>query len=138
MECMLSSAKKVSKKKFGYQRSPKLTKAGTELHFLKAVVSSKAKKRKLGSKQLHQAELCSIDLEMVANLSARDARKQVRTARQKLWDVQKDATRARIEWLETNAQNISKAAGEIDWEGKMKTMAKRWQRPEEAGVLHSL
>ena len=36
-ECILSAAKKVAKKKFGYQQSYKLTNAGAEYHFWKAV-----------------------------------------------------------------------------------------------------
>ena len=50
-------------------------------------------------------------------------RKQVRSARKDLWTAQKEATMHRVAWLEENTLNISKAAGEVDWEKKTKNMA---------------
>ena len=52
-ECILSAASTVAKKKFGYQRSPALTGPGLELHFWKAVLSSKARSTLLGKKQIY-------------------------------------------------------------------------------------
>ena len=40
-ECLLAVARKVAKKKFGYQRSPVLTRDSMLLHFWKAVISAK-------------------------------------------------------------------------------------------------
>ena len=44
--------------------------------------------------------------------------KQIRVVREELWDVQKNACRKTTEWLETNLQDIARAAGETDWEKK--------------------
>ena len=41
--------------------------------------------------------------------------KKVNAARNDLWEVQKRADRERIEWLERNAQDVARAAGEVDW-----------------------
>lgn len=123
MECMLSAASLVAKKKFGYQRSRNLTRAGLELHFWKAVRSAKTRKASLGSKQVDRAATLDIDLDEVGKLTKRETRVKICEAKAKLWAVQKNATDERIEWLETNAQDIAKAAGEVDWEKKMKSMA---------------
>ena len=123
-ECILAAAKKVAKKKFGYHRSPELTGPGLELHFWKAVLSCKCRKVRLGDKQIKQAATLDIDLTEVGPMTRRQVRKQVYATRRKLWAAQKNAVKLRVEWLERNAQDIARAAGEVDWEKKMKTMAR--------------
>ena len=68
--------------------------------------------------QLQQAEKCDIDLSKVQDMATCQVRKQIRVVREELWDVQKNACRKTTEWLETNLQDIARAAGETDWEKK--------------------
>ena len=49
---ILSTANTVARKKFGYQRLPTLTQAGTSLHFWKAAVSAMSRRVHLGKLQL--------------------------------------------------------------------------------------
>ena len=60
-ECIMSAAKTVAKKKFGYQRSPALSDPSLVLNFWKAVHSTKKRKVRIGSKQIEQAATCAID-----------------------------------------------------------------------------
>ena len=115
-ECILSASKMVAKNKFGYQRLPTPTQAGTGLYFWKAALSAMSRRVHLGKLQLRQAEKCHIDLSKVHNMTVRKIQTQIREARKELWDTQKNAHRKRGEWLETNSQDIARAAGEIDWE----------------------
>ena len=124
-QCLLSVARKVTKKKFGYQRSPQLTTQGTTLHFWKAVLSAKRRGQQLPATTIKQADFLNIDIDNdVRPLTTATTRIKVRTARHALWEVQKQATAKRVEWLETNAQNIAKAAGTDDWKAKMNEMAR--------------
>ena len=121
------TAKYVANKKFGYQRSVILTGWGTELHFWKAALSAKIRSTQLGHLQVEQAAKRDIDLDDVASMSRKSLRAKIRTTRAHLWETQKNAYTAQIEWLEQNAQDIAKAAGEVDWKKKMKDMATRAQ-----------
>ena len=114
----------VAKKHFGYQRSRALTKAGQTLHLWKAVLSSKRNGRKMGEHHKKQAKKIQLQISDISGLTKRQAQLKVPKARRQLWEVQKNATAKRIEWLESNAQDIARAAGEIDWEKKMKQMAR--------------
>ena len=126
-ECIKRAAKFVAKKKFGYQRSTILTGWGTELHFWKATLSAKVRGASLGKLQVAQAAKRNISLYDVASMTPRTVRAKIRSTRAHLWTAQKNAAKARIEWLEQNAQNISRAAGEINWKKKMTDMATRAQ-----------
>ena len=122
-ECLLAVARKVVKKKFGYQRSPVLTREGMTLHFWKAVLSAKRRRAPLPDATIRQATTLAIPIATdVTPLSTAEARKKVRDSRASLWKAQKEATQNRVEWLEHNAQNIARAAGEVDWKKKMDDM----------------
>ena len=79
---------------------------------------AKSRNVSLGTKIAHLASKCDADLHEAATMTNRAVRKQVRAARHNLWTAQKEATMHRVAWLKENAQNIAKAAGEIDWEKK--------------------
>ena len=83
-DCILAAAKSVAKSKFGYQRSPSLTGPGLELHFWKAVRSSKAMNNPLGQKQLDQAEACGIDLHEVELMTKSEVKRKIRSTRHEL------------------------------------------------------
>lgn len=51
-----------------------------------------------------------------------DICKQVREQRQMLWNTQKMAESARIDWLESVVQNRAHAAEDPDWEKRLKDM----------------
>ena len=70
-ECILSAAKTVARKEFGYQRLPTLTEAGTSLHFWKAALSTMSRRVHLGKLQLQQADKCNIDPSKVHDMTTR-------------------------------------------------------------------
>ncbi len=121
-QCILSAAATVAKKKFGYQRSPDLTQKGLAIHFWKATLSSKYHRRPLGPRHIDQAIQLGIDIFEVRNMTKQQTRIRLRIARTELWEVQKHATEKRLQWLERNAQDVARAAGEIDWKKKMTSM----------------
>ena len=86
---MMSAAKSVAKKKFGYQRSKNLTTARQKLHFLKAILSSTAQNMKPTEKIVKRAVALDIDFKGTKTLNKRQVQKQITAARQDLWLVQK-------------------------------------------------
>ena len=79
---------------------------------------------RLDEKICRHGRLAGINTECLAVITKRQLRKRIRAARAELWDVQKNATAKRIEWLESNAQDIARAANEVDWKKKMTEMAR--------------
>ena len=77
----------------------------------------------LGKKIVALATRCDTDLQVAMAMTKHEVRKRVRSAQRNLWIAQKEATMRQVAWLEENAQNIVKAASEVDWGKKMKNMA---------------
>ena len=102
-------------KKFGYQSSPHLTSHGIVLHFWKALLSAKSRNVSPGKKIVSLATKYNADLQEAATITKRAVWKQVRSTQKDLWTARKEATICRAAWLKENAQNIDKAAGEVDW-----------------------
>ena len=121
---LLGAAKKVARKDFGYQRSISLGQEGQRLQLWKAILSARRLRQDLTDSIKTRAAEHDIDVNAALLLPKKEIVKQVRSARAKLWEVQKQAAEKRVEWLETNAKNIARAAGEPDWEKKMNSMAR--------------
>ena len=100
-----------------------LTSQGTALHFWKALLSENLGICPWAKKIVALATRCEADPQEAAVMTECEVRKQVRSVRRDLYTAQKEATMCRVIWLEENAQNIAKAAGEVDWPKKMKNMA---------------
>ena len=73
---------------------------------------------------LSRANALNINYSWAKYLGKKQARKLIRVARPDLWGAQKNATQERVEGLESNAYNIARAAGELDWKKKVNIMVK--------------
>ncbi|KAL7524511.1 hypothetical protein ACHAXR_001597, partial [Thalassiosira sp. AJA248-18] len=96
LECALSAAKSVAKKKFGYQRSPSLTAEGARLHFWQAVLTSNLTNRDLNTTNINKAAAYGHTIAELEQLKPKSICQHIRTTRRALWDVQKEATEKRI------------------------------------------
>ena len=65
-------------------------------------------------------------------MTTHQVRKQMSIARTEVWEVQKNAYRKRIEWLETNLQDIDSMAGNLDRDKTRNVM----QRLKEERVIN--
>ena len=84
MESLLSAAVTVAKKKFGYQRSWRLSKPGLRLYLWKAVLSANGGKAKLNKNTVAQINKCEIDLAKEAKLTKRKVYREVHSTRANL------------------------------------------------------
>jgi len=89
--------------------------AGQKLHFWIAMLSSKNRQMKPSQTIVSRANTLNIDYLWAKELGKKQARKLIRVARSDLWDVQTNATQERVEWLESNTRNITRAESGLDW-----------------------
>ena len=121
-EMALGSAHKVSRKKFGYMRNPELTKQGRIFILSKMVQDCKARNAPLPQTILDRAHHLAEDVSGYDKLSNAECRKDVRKKHKGLWDAQKGCEQDRIEWLKGEAMERAKAAGDPDWEARLREM----------------
>ena len=121
---ILQAAKKTIKKKFGYARSPDLCDAGYKVNFWKSVHSAKCLRQTIPQATYKKALKLEIPMEPIECMSKQQARKEVRKAVEHLREVQYKASEKRQEWLERNASDIARAAGNPDWKAHMEQMLK--------------
>eukprot|EP00956_Cyclotella_meneghiniana_P016019 scaffold25072_cov68-Cyclotella_meneghiniana.AAC.2 len=119
---ILHAAKKTIKKKFGYNRSPRLGKAGYGVNFWKSVLSAKTMNIPVPEKTKRMAEELLLDMEYVDALSKPQTRQRTREAVEELREVQERADEERVQWTEENYQDIARARGELDWKSNMEKM----------------
>jgi hypothetical protein len=63
-----------------------------------------------------------MDIGFYTEASYNDVRRRVYEARRKLWEIHKNAEEERVNWVEELAQDRTRAAGDKDWESKMRNM----------------
>ncbi|KAL3784917.1 hypothetical protein ACHAWO_001204 [Cyclotella atomus] len=124
VELIKCAAKKAGRKKFGYMRSPDLVHAGQLLMLYKSLLSCKLRRQSLPASCIKSAERLKVDVSLFDSHTTKYYQQQVRKRRQELWEVQKDCENRRIFWLQQLAEDRTRAAGEQDWEKKMKNMKK--------------
>jgi hypothetical protein len=122
---IIQCAKRFIKKKYGYSRSPELGAAGMVLNFWKSVLSSKQRQKTIPQATVRLAEKLAVPLITVNTMPRGTAKRQVRAAREELTDVQHNASQKRQGWLERNAQDEARAAGEPDWRKHMENMMRQ-------------
>ena len=122
MELVVSAMKKAGRKDFGYMRSPDLTHAGQMLMLFKCLHSCKLRKQPATPGCIKSAERLGVDTTEALSKTIKQLRKEVTQRRRELWAVQKDCEQRRSKWLETLAEDRTRAAGDQDWERKMKAM----------------
>lgn len=123
-ESILHVAGKTVRKKYGYSRSPELCSAGQAVNYWKSVYSLKRRKRRPPKKAYKLAEELGLVVGEAMKLSRDSLRKKVAEAVTVLREAQAKASELRQEWIERNAQDIAKAAGEQDWKAHMEKMLK--------------
>ncbi len=118
----LGSASKVSRKKFGYMRSPELTLQGRMFMLTKRILECKSRNAPLAEVLKSRAKELSVDISRYETMTTVACRKEVTTQQKLLWEAQKGSEQGRIEWLKGEAMDRAKAAGDPDWEKGLKKM----------------
>ncbi|KAL3796822.1 hypothetical protein ACHAWO_002060 [Cyclotella atomus] len=122
IELTKCAAKKAGRKKFGYMRSPDLVHAGQLLMLHKCLLSCKLCCQLLPESCINLATRLGIDVSSYDMQTCKQLRQEVYKKRQDLWAVQKECKDRRAQWLQMLAKDRTRAAGDADWEKKMKSM----------------
>lgn len=128
LEIVRGVAKSVGKKKYGYMRSRPLATAGSQFLAARYLLDCKTRGTPPTKRLLTLGERLSIDVNTLLELSERELRQRLRKSRQNLWECQKQCESLRAEWLATEARSRAQAAGDPDWEGRLKNMQRQSQR----------
>ena len=125
LELVNAAAKNVGRKKYGYMRSPTLGLCGRRLLALKQILDC-CQRRAPFTPSLHRL-LSSLDMDPreYDALSEAHLRTLVRKQRAELWECQKRGEDLRQDWLASVAQERARAAGDKDWERRLKVMLRR-------------
>ena len=128
LELSRGTASEVGRKKFGYMRSPSLTLQGRLLnaHFMLL----DCKRRQAPPSEALRRLCTSLGMDasqILENSSLGELRRQVRSHRTQLWEIQKNCEELRYAWLEQTAQDRSRALGDPDWEKKLTQMKRTAQ-----------
>jgi hypothetical protein len=121
-ELVLSAARKAGHRKYGYMRSKNLVEAGQHVILLKALLDCKQRNEPPSAGCLRAAKRLEMDIGFYTEASYNDVRRRVYEARRNLWEIQKNAEEERVNWVEELAQDRTRAAGDKDWESKMRNM----------------
>jgi hypothetical protein len=125
LELSNKAAHSVGRKKFGYMRSPELTNAGRLLVAYKMILDCKSRGAPPSPALERLSTALQIDLPRLADLPLPALRALVRERRRNLWEVQKRCEDSRYAWLETVAQDRSRALGNPDWEKCLNAMKRK-------------
>ena len=129
-EQLLHVAKTIVRKKYGYNRSPELCQAGQTVNFWKSMYSSKRNKRRPPREAYRLADILNLSVGKEHKLTRFQMRKKVAESVIALREAQYKASELRQEWIERNAQDIAKAAGEPDWKSHMEKMMREERERE--------
>ena len=115
-------AKSVGRKKFGYMRSTALMTAGTHFLAMRHLFDCKRRGAPPTKALLRLGVRLSLDIPTLIELPEREIRLQMRRSRQTLWECQKRSESLRSDWLENEARMRATAAGDMDWEKRLRNM----------------
>eukprot|EP00956_Cyclotella_meneghiniana_P033708 scaffold98469_cov63-Cyclotella_meneghiniana.AAC.5 len=122
IELTKCAAKQAGRRKFGYMRSPDLVQAGQLLMLYKCLLSCKLRRQPLPESCINSATRIGVDVSSYDSQTCKQLRQEVYKKRKDLWVVQKECEDRRAQWLEMLAEDRARAAGDEDWEKKMKSM----------------
>lgn len=125
LEIVRGVAKSVGKKKFGYMRSTALVTAGTHFLAMRYLLDCKRRGAPPTKALLRLGKRLSIDIYSLLELTERQIRLQLRQSRKTLWDCQKKSESLRSDWLENEARMRATAAGDMDWEKRLRNMRRK-------------
>ena len=117
-----AAARKVGRKKFGYMRSGPLTMKGRMLLLFKNMLDCKRRRAQLTPKLVRQCAALGVEQQVFHSSSLKDLRVLVRQHHEELWECQKNGESLRHEWLQGIAKDRARAAGDADWEPKLRNM----------------
>lgn len=135
---IIECASKHVKKKFGYNRSEALGKAGQLVSFWKSILSSRRRRCPPPPRCHEMAAQFEIEMPSVQVMPKREIRKQLRVAVESLRGIQYAASEHRQQGFEENARDIAKAAGELDWKKHMEKMLSEERQREVNRKLTSM
>ena len=125
LEIVHGVTRKVGKRPVGYMRSRTLSTAGNRVLLSKYLLDCKTRGVPPTKKLLKLGERLSIDVHALLELSDRDLRIRMRRDRHHLWDCQKNCASLREEYLELEARQNAIAAGDKDWEARVRKMKRK-------------
>jgi hypothetical protein len=122
LEIVRGVANTVGRKKYGYMRSPALTKAGNYVLMMRYIWDCKRRGTPPTRKIITLGDRLSLDIHNILDLPEQEIQLMMRKYRQELWDCQKNFESLRADWLAGEAQARANAAGDPDWETRLKKM----------------
>ena len=113
---ILAAANTQARKKFGYQWSPALVKAGMMTRLWRSITSSKRRRTQVTASAQQLANLLDMPIEKIDDLGIAACHSNLHAAVRRLRQVQRDDVAERLQWLESLAQEpVVDRPGE-DWQ----------------------
>lgn len=125
LEMIQGVTKQVGKKPIGYMRSRTLTTAGNHVLLSRYLFDCKTRGTPPMKKLLQLGERLSVDVIALLELPEQDLRKLMRSNRNHLWECQKNCASLREEFLELEARKRATAAGDKDWQARVRQMKRK-------------
>jgi hypothetical protein len=125
LEIIQGVTKQVGKKPVGYLRSRTLSTAGNHVLLARYLFDCKIRGTPPTKKLLQLGERLSVDVVALLELSEHDIRSLMRKNRNHLWECQKNCASLREEFLETEARRNAIAAGDKDWQARVRKMKRK-------------
>ena len=125
LEIVKGVASKVGRKKYGYMRSPELGLRGRTLIAYKKVLDCCVRSAPFTPSLTRLLENLQLSPPTLSSLTERQLRVLVRKQRQELWECQKHGEDLRQDWLSDVARQRAQAAGDPDWEKRLRRMIRR-------------
>ena len=128
IELVQGAAKKVGKKKHGYVRSRPLATAGTHVLLYRYANDCRQRGAPPTTRLFKLGERLQVDIVELMELPEQEFRRKMRQSRTNLWEAQKNCESLRVEYLETEARANAVAAGDNDWERRVKAMTRKMKQ----------
>ncbi len=117
-----ATAKKIGRKKYGYNRSPTLTTAGQLLLIHKHAHDCKRRRAPLTQSIIKRCHTHDISVGKLENMTIQELRKAIRNLRQDHWEATKHSETLRSDWLASVAKDRARALDDPNWERKLLDM----------------
>eukprot|EP00970_Alexandrium_tamarense_P011192 scaffold2391_cov126-Alexandrium_tamarense.AAC.1 len=113
---ILAAANTQARKKFGYQWSPALVKAGMMTRLWRSITSSKRRRTQVTASTRQLANLLDMPIEKIVDLGVAACHSNLHAAVRRLRQVQRDDVAERLQWLESLAQEAAVDRSGEDWQ----------------------
>ena len=119
------TASKIGRRKFGYMRSPPLVLCGEQYLAARFLHDCRLRGAPPTTELRRLCLKLGLEVDTLILLPEATLRHCLRQSRHALWECQKKGETPRSEWLATVAQDRARAAGDPDWEARLKLMNRR-------------